>query len=584
MNYLENYFDLSKFPKSTTEIVIKRLKKGMMMESEFAELIKERSLIEERYSNDLLKLNKKISQVDSEFVGPLENIFENVLKKNIEKSTIRKNFCKEILENLEKPLKSLNNFENFKFFEQESLKYLKDFELKNLKYLKHLKKKKSDNKLPALKLAMEQSKQTWQNESQKIFDSFFQMDENRIDFFKEILMKYITMDSNISQTEFTELQNLYIEIVSLESKFDILEFCKQNGNKGNADIKNEIGSSLSELESPSRRDSIRDSIKSFQRPSFGAKHHNVVSSQENIVASPQNDSERKIEEKDNFNNNLTQDARVQKEQENFSAYHIDSLKQNEVINEQTVQIVGIHNKHPQNVEEEQIGNQECNQRVQKDLNINPQSQFQHTDTHFGYNAQQQNGQQQNYHVEESINEVFQHEQNNQILKNMMVSSSPKVMENSGSVHTISDEGSEFKQTSPIKIDIKNYPIVEDEAAARNAMDLIASVLKPPTVNSVATARRRTTSQNRAQSVENPLLNSAFSIPVTQRSLSTNSPIFSHNPFLNSNQISQENVQENFEPYSSENKVTEVSISLNVNEQISILFNENNLIKVLLTGE
>ncbi|KXN71301.1 hypothetical protein CONCODRAFT_17022 [Conidiobolus coronatus NRRL 28638] len=207
MGYLETFSNEK--PNIGLDIVRSRFKRAKSMNEEWADLIKERVLIEEQYAKQLLKLSKKTFVTDRQAIGTIQIQCERLQHEMSELSKHHSNLATELASQVEKPLRTSADLSlepaEFKVIESNALKVSREYNENSTKMQKKTKstdkamfwKTNSSKKKKDMNKSVEELSVAFENEMKKFYEAAEQVDMIRIEGLKQILFQYADLQSQL---------------------------------------------------------------------------------------------------------------------------------------------------------------------------------------------------------------------------------------------------------------------------------------------------------------------------------------------------------------------------------------------------
>ncbi|KAJ1553744.1 hypothetical protein HK405_007027 [Cladochytrium tenue] len=219
-------------PKDALDILNRRVKAGKQLDSELADFFRERAIIEEKYSTDLLKLSKKALSVPRDQLGGLHDVFTKVQTALFELSQTHAGLATDVTDKIERPLRS-EHWARQRQPEQELARVVKEYddEVKRLKKsdgdVKGLnffrKAKKAEDKVsPELQPALDGAKDIFIQKAIPLYES---MDETRIAAVRDSLSTFASSASHAAKVSSEIADRILASAYSVEVEVEMENFC-----------------------------------------------------------------------------------------------------------------------------------------------------------------------------------------------------------------------------------------------------------------------------------------------------------------------------------------------------------------------
>ncbi|KNC98154.1 uncharacterized protein SPPG_06558 [Spizellomyces punctatus DAOM BR117] len=292
-------------PKESFDIVLKRLKRGQVLDDEVANYFKERAILEEKYAHDLMRLSKKHSlSGDKDFVGAFSEVWDQLLGATNELAGLHMVYAKEVVETLERPVRGRSHtdtdWSKLKQYEADFGRSTKDYDEKVIKHLKAVAKAKKkngsdklDKKVTDALAALEAAKDQWVPQAIQSFERFQLMDEGRLTFLKEIISKSADLDARHGGARTAISDGILASAMSFDVANDTANFCSLKGNKTGDDVGyqytvNDVSSSTatsrknSVVIPPERASVASSAMATSQKPNVDEEGYTIPPPQPNV--------------------------------------------------------------------------------------------------------------------------------------------------------------------------------------------------------------------------------------------------------------------------------------------------------------
>ncbi|KAI9334814.1 VTC domain-containing protein [Zopfochytrium polystomum] len=183
-------------PRDAHDALTRRIKAGRQIDAELADFFKERALIEERYSADLLKLSKRTLVAPRDQLGGVHDVWQKVLASVLELSQAHAGLASDLSDKIERwcggcawsglPDIDLNRI--LKEYEDEVRRLRRSdgaAEVKGFAFFRKSKKNVEAEKAekpvpPDVQLAIEAARDAFVQKAQPLFEVYQSMDEARL--------------------------------------------------------------------------------------------------------------------------------------------------------------------------------------------------------------------------------------------------------------------------------------------------------------------------------------------------------------------------------------------------------------------